>query len=141
MTHSLTINIMKSRIYTRILFAVVVAGLLAACSAASPDDKKAELEKLKTQQADIATQIAKLEAEIKKTSPDSTKVKTKDVAVLEIKPRKFDHYVQTQGSVEAEDNILVSAKTMGVVSAVYVTEGQQVSKGQTLAQLDNAVIK
>lgn len=29
---------------------------------------------------------------------------------------------------------------MGVVDAIYVTEGQRVSKGQTLVQLDNAVI-
>jgi RND family efflux transporter MFP subunit len=42
--------------------------------------------------------------------------------------------------VEAEDNISVSAKSPGVVMAVYVTEGQQVSKGQALAQIDNAVI-
>ena len=133
---------MKSRIYTRTMLSVVVAALLAACSAASPDDKKAELEKLKVQQADISAQIAKLDAEIKKTSPDSTaNVKMKDVAVLEITPKKFDHYVQTQGSVEAEDNILVSAKSPGVVSNVYVTEGQQVSRGQILAQTDNAVIK
>lgn len=133
---------MKSRIYTRIMLAMVTAALLAACSAATPDDKKAQLEKLRTQQADIATQIAQLESELKSSSPDSAKTaKTKDVAAIEITTRKFDHYVQTQGSVEAEDNILVSAKSMGVVSQVYVTEGQQVSRGQVLAQLDNAVIK
>jgi membrane fusion protein, multidrug efflux system len=100
---------MKSRIYTRSLIAVVIAGLLAACSAATPNDKKAQVEDLKKQQAEIAKQIAQLESELSAT-PDSTKiVKRKDVAVLEITPRKFDHYVQTQGSVEAEDNILVSA--------------------------------
>jgi RND family efflux transporter MFP subunit len=43
--------------------------------------------------------------------------------------------------VEAEDNVILSAKSMGVVTAVYVTEGQAVAKGQTLVQLDNAVIK
>jgi membrane fusion protein, multidrug efflux system len=133
---------MKSRIYTRMMLAVVTAGLLAACSAATPDDKKAQLEKLKTQQADIAKQVEQLEKELKSSTPDSAKTaKTKDVAAMEITPSKFDHYVQTQGSVEAEDNILVSSKTMGVVSNVFVTEGQQVSRGQALAQLDNAVIK
>ena len=60
--------------------------------------------------------------------------------MTEVKAAKFDHYVQTQGHVESEDNILVSAKSPGVVMAVYVKEGQQVSKGQALAQIDNAVI-
>src|SRR5262245_34598068 len=101
---------MKSPIYTQ-LSALAVAALLAACSAATPDNKKAELDKLKKQQADIGKQIQKLEAEIAASTPDSLQVvKTKEVAVATLETRSFDHYVQTQGSVEAEDNILVSAK-------------------------------
>jgi len=130
---------MNSTFYTRLSVVAVVA-LLAACSAATPDDKKAQLEKLKAQQADIAKQVVQLEKEIAKENPTEAKIKTKDVAVTEVKTAKFDHYVQTQGRVEAEDNISVSAKSPGVIMAVYVKEGQQVSKGQTLAQIDNAVI-
>lgn len=130
---------MNSTLYTRLSVVAVVA-LLAACSAATPDDKKAQLEKLKTQQAEIAKQVVQLEKEIAKENPTEAKIKTKDVAVTEVKAAKFDHYVQTQGHVESEDNIAVSAKSPGVVMAVYVKEGQQVSKGQALAQIDNAVI-
>jgi len=133
---------MKSTFYNRLAAAVVIAGLLAACSAASPDeDKKARLEKLKTQQADLANEIVKLETEIAAENPDSTaNVKSKEVAVLELATRKFDHYVQTQGKVESENDILVSAKSMGVITQVYVNEGDQVSKGQTLAQIDNSIM-
>ena len=131
---------MKSNLYSRLVVAVVIAGLLAACSAASPDDKKERLEKLKTQQADLAKEITKLEAEISKANPDSTaNVKSKEVAVTELAPRKFDHYIQTQGRVEAEENIQVSAKSPGVITHVYVNEGDQVSKGQVLAQIDNSI--
>jgi RND family efflux transporter MFP subunit len=133
---------MKSIFYNRLLVAVVIAGMLAACSAASPDDdKKARLEKLKTQQADLASEITKLETEIAAENPDSTaNVKSKEVAVVELTTRKFDHYVQTQGAVESENDILVSAKSMGVITQVYVNEGDQVSKGQTLAQIDNSIM-
>jgi membrane fusion protein, multidrug efflux system len=130
---------MNSTVYTRLSVVAVVA-LLAACSAATPDDKKAQLEKLKAQQVEITKQVQQLEKEIAKENPTEAKIKTKDVAVAEIKATKFDHYVQTQGRVEAEDNISVSAKSPGVVTAVYVNEGQRVSKGQALAQIDNAVI-
>lgn len=133
-------HFMKSTIYTR-LSVIAIAGVLAACSAATPDDKKAQLEQLKKQEKDISKQIQQLETEIAQENPDSTTtVKSKEVTVTELAPRKFDHYVQTQGSVDAEDNILVSAKSPGVVTAVYVKEGQQVSKGQVLAQIDNSVI-
>jgi RND family efflux transporter MFP subunit len=133
---------MKSNLYTRLFGAVVVAALIAGCSAASKeDDKQARLDKLKTDHANIAKEIKKLEEEIAKENPDAKPAaKAKEVSITEIAPTKFDHYVQTQGSVESENNILVSAKTMGVITQVLVTEGQQVSKGQTLATIDNSVI-
>lgn len=130
---------MNSTIYPRLSIIVAVA-MLAACSAATPDDKKAKLEKLQAQQTEIAKQVQQLEKEIAAENPEEAKIKTKDVAVTEMNPKKFDHYVQTQGRVEAEDNIAVSAKSSGVITAVYANEGQRVSKGQVLAQIDNAVI-
>lgn len=130
---------MNSTFYSRLSVLATVM-LLAACSAATPDDKKAQLEKLKTQQAEITKQIQQLEKEMEKENPTEAKIKTKDVAVTELAPAKFDHYVQTQGHVEAENNVAVSAKSPGVVTVVYVNEGQQVSKGKVLAQMDNGVI-
>lgn len=131
---------MKSTLYSKATL-LVALGFLAACSATTPEnDKQARLEKLRTEQATLAKEIKALEDEIAKENPDAAGVKSKEVAVTEIAPRSFDFFVKTQGSVEAEDNILVSAKSMGVITAVYVTEGQQVSKGQTLAQIDNSII-
>jgi membrane fusion protein (multidrug efflux system) len=133
---------MKSTQYPRFIIAVAVAGLLAACSAASPDDdKKTRLQNLKTEQASLTKEIKKLEEEIAKENPDTEKkVRAKEVAVTEVTPRKFDHFIQTQGIVESENNILVSARSMGSITQVSVTEGQQVTKGQVLAQIDNSVI-
>jgi membrane fusion protein (multidrug efflux system) len=141
MTHIKNTISMKSNIYSRIILAFALAGLLVACSASSDKDKKAKLEKLKADQTSLAKQIKKLEEEIAKENPNAkTNVKSKEVAITALAPRKFDHYVQTQGSVESENNILVSARSMGVITQVFVTEGQQVSKGQVLAQIDNSVL-
>lgn len=141
MNHNKNIH-MKSTIYLRLLFGIAIACLLAACSAKTAEtDKKAKLEKLRTEQANLSKEIKKLEDEIAKENPNAkVNVKSKEVAATTLTTRKFDHYVQTQGSVESENNILVSAKSMGVITQVFVTEGQQVSKGQTLAQIDNSVL-
>lgn len=131
---------MKSKLYTPVLSVLALAVILAGCSSASKD-KQTQLAELKAQQADIVKQIATLQAEIAKEGGDSaTTVKAKDVAVAELAPRKFDHYVKTQGSVESEENISVSAKSMGVITRVTVREGEMVTKGQTLAQIDNSLI-
>jgi membrane fusion protein, multidrug efflux system len=133
---------MKANLYTRLTAFVTVAAFLAACSAATPeDDKKGRLAQLKKQQSDLASEIAKIEEQIAKETPDSLKnLRAKEVSVTELKGQRFDYYVQTQGRVESENNILVSAKSMGVVEQVFVQEGQQVNKGQVLAQIDNSVI-
>lgn len=130
---------MKSRLYTTTILALTI--FLAACSATTPeDDKQGRLDKLKKEQAALNAKIQKLEADIAAENPAAANVRSKEVAISVLKPRVFDHYVQTQGKVESENNILVSAQTMGVVTHVYVTEGQAVKKGQVIAQLDNAVI-
>jgi RND family efflux transporter MFP subunit len=124
---------MKVTIYNRFLIAGLVL-LIASCNT----DKAKKLEDLKSQQAELAKEIAALESEV--GTPIETVVKAKEVVISDVTLRSFDHYIQTQGQVEAEDNILVSAKSIGVVTQVYVKEGQQVRLGQTLAQIDNSII-
>ena len=133
---------MKLNVYSRISVAVVLAAFLGACSATSADeDKQARLEKLKEQQASISEEIQKLERELAGADADSvSNVKAKDVGVTELTNQKFEHYVQSQGHIESDNNVLVSAEAMGVVTRIFVTEGQRVSKGQTLAQIDNAAM-
>lgn len=124
---------MKSTTYIRYSLLIALAASVAACT----PDKKAELAKLKKEQAELNSKIEELEKQI---TPDSVVVRKKDVSAIELAPRKFEYYVQTQGHIDAENNILVSAKSMGVITQVFVKEGQAVSKGQVLAQIDNAVI-
>lgn len=131
---------MNPTIYNRLKI-VAIAGLFTACSAATPeDDKKARLDKLKSEQAELMKEIQALEKEIAKENPAEVTLRSKEVSVTEVLPRKFNHYVQTQGRVESENNILVSAKSPGVITRVLVSEGQHVSRGQVLAQIDNSII-
>ncbi|AYL99397.1 efflux RND transporter periplasmic adaptor subunit [Mucilaginibacter celer] len=110
--------------------------LLAAC-AGKPKDKKAELDELKKQQADLNTKITKLQADIGTT--DSAK--TTDVSVTEVKDGSFTNYVQIQGKIDAQDNVTTYPQTPATITAIYVKPGQHVSKGQVLAQLDNSVMQ
>lgn len=127
---------MKSR-YTSLLIASALTSIvLIGCG---EEDKATKLAALKKQHTELAKQITDLEKELA-NSGVVAEVKTKEVAAQELKTRTFDHYVKTQGLVEAEDNILVSAKGMGVITQVFVREGETVTKGQTLAQIDNSLI-
>ena len=134
---------MKNIMNFRLPVILIVGAVMAGCSATTPGDERlAKLEKLKKQQSELSREIKELEAQIDKDTPDSARVvKAKEVDVTESQPRSFDHYVQTQGRIEAENNILISARSMGVVEKIFVQEGQQVTKGQVLAQIDNSLIQ
>ena len=124
-----SINIMKNLIY---LIAIV---FIAACG--KTKDKKAELAQLKKERAELDGKIAKLEAEVG-TKPVQ---EASEVSVVELEPVTFKSFVEVQGKVDAQENVQVSAETPGVITAIYVKAGQQVSKGQVLAQLDDKVVR
>jgi membrane fusion protein (multidrug efflux system) len=126
---------MKSRYTSLLIASALTSVVLIGCG---EEDKAAKLAGLKKQQSELTKQITELEKELAGTT--KTEVKTKEVAALALKTQTFDHYVKTQGLVEAEDNIMVSAKGMGVITQVFVKEGEAVAKGQTLAQIDNSLI-
>ncbi|MEQ1587683.1 MAG: efflux RND transporter periplasmic adaptor subunit [Cyclobacteriaceae bacterium] len=125
---------MKSITTLTIVSVAITSLLLTGCG-----DKAAKLEKLKSEQATLTKEIESLEKELAVQNPQEVVVRMKDIGVVEIAPRKFDYYIHTQGMVESEQNILVSAKAMGVISSVLVTEGQSVVKGQVLAKIDDAI--
>jgi len=121
---------------TEFLFLILITIAVYSCSA--PVSKEAELDNLKKQHAELTDKIRSLEREIKATRPESA-VKTRIVVADEVKAGPFEYFIETQGGVEAEENILVSAKSPGVVVGIFVKEGQTVKSGQVIAQIDNSI--
>jgi RND family efflux transporter MFP subunit len=117
---------------------ILILGLSFACQ----PDKKAQIDKLKKQQAEISAEIKKLEAEIAKsdtTKKDDSKVR--QVSSMDIKPETFKHYIEVQGRLDGEDNLDVYPEAMGIVESVNVSNGQAVSKGQVLARINDAAVR
>lgn len=128
---------------------VIIALLLSACGSSSKDskgelnDKKAELEKLKGEQKKINDKITKLEEDIAKLDPNASAGVAKLVAIAPVQTSAFEHFIEIQGTVEATNISYVAPPNGqgGVVKALYVRQGQSVSKGQVLARLDDAIIR
>ncbi|MFN4973288.1 MAG: efflux RND transporter periplasmic adaptor subunit [Bacteroidota bacterium] len=121
-------------------FAVLVV-LIAACSGSnSIESKKAELEKLLTQQAELTTKINALQEEISKSNdttqaqPDS---RAKLVAATAVSKQPFVHAIDVQGKVDGDENITYTARVPGTVMRILAKAGQRVSAGQVMAELDS----
>jgi membrane fusion protein (multidrug efflux system) len=118
------------------LLYIPVILLLAACSS-KPIDKKTELADLQKQQQAINAKIIKLQAEVGTTEV----AKITDVGTIEVKAGSFTNYIQIQGKIDAQDNVIAYPQSPGTITAIYVKPGQHVSKGQVLVQLDNSVMQ
>jgi len=93
--------------------------------------KKSELDK---QYQALDDQLKKLELKIKELDPQQ---KIPLITTFEVKQDTFIHFVELQGNVSTKQNIVVYPEFAGVMTNVYVKEGQRVSKGQQLAKIDD----
>ena len=117
-----------------LLFGILV---FAACGS---KDKKQELADLKSQEKEIQAKIAALEKTLGKPS-DQAVAKVITVTASPIAAQTFNHFVEAQGSVIAENTVLVSPQTGGMILTLPVVVGQSVSKGQLIATLDNNILQ
>jgi RND family efflux transporter MFP subunit len=121
------------------IFVLSVAFLTLACS--KEVNKAEQLAELKAQYASLASQIQTLESELSNKNQEIDSSKFKMVKVEVLKPTTFNHYVEVQGRVDSDQNILVSPEIPGIIKNIYVKTGDRVNKGQVLAEIDNVMIK
>src|SRR5690606_35118356 len=95
---------------------------------------KAKREALVNQQHQLAEDIKLLNDKIHKLDPEKN---LPLVTTLTAKAELFDHYLELQGNVDTKQNIEMYPEMSGILSKVYVKEGDRVSKGQLLASIDD----
>ncbi|MBX0292747.1 efflux RND transporter periplasmic adaptor subunit [Hymenobacter sp. HSC-4F20] len=121
--------------YTTSAF-LLTLGLLSACGEKDP---KAELAKLKQEQAANQAKIAELEAKAG-TTGEKAAVQATPVSVIKVAPESFKSYLEVQGRVDFDQNATVAARAAGTLTSLRVQRGDRVSKGQTLATVDASVL-
>lgn len=112
--------------------------LLASCGGGGSQDPAAQLAALKDQKAKLDVQIADLEKQVNTSNPATKKIRT--VGLTEIKLAPFRHYIDLQGKVDADESVMATAKMPGSLKRVLVKNGDNVRKGQLLAEIDDAVM-
>lgn len=136
-------NVLKT---ASIITAIV---MLAACGASTRQsdnkaiaEKKAQLDKLKTEQKAINDKVTALEAELIKLDPSLKKENVKLVALAKLEPVNFTHYIDLQGRLDATNIAYVAPRGQGgLVKSVLVKQGDLVKKGQLLLKLDDAIFQ
>ena len=121
---------------------LITTTLVLSCNTSVKESQS--LTELKTKKAALIKKIDRFSTELKDIESTISELDTlkKLMTVTSIKAevKDFNHYIEVQGTVKADQTIELHAEMGGTVTAILVKEGQNVSKGQLLATLDSDVI-
>lgn len=100
----------------------------------SETEIKEKRESLNKEMRQINSDLKKLDEKLESFEDNS------DLALVEalkLETKTFKHYIKVQGDVQTDENILVYPELSGVLEKIYVSEGDEVKKGQKLAEIND----
>ena len=100
----------------------------------NPEAIQERRDKIVLQQQEINTQIKSLDKALAALNPEKNMPL---ITSFTASKAVFKHYVELQGSVETDQNILITPEMGGILNKVHVSKGQRVKKGQLLASIDD----
>lgn len=129
-----------------ILPLLIMILLLASCGNGNKQSVDAviaskNLESIRTKKAELVSEQNSIKQEIKKLDiviaelDDRKKIPL--VTTFKLKESDFKHFLDLQGNVTTKDLIMIYPEYSGVLTNVYVREGQKVRKGEILAKIDD----
>jgi len=99
------------------------------------------LENIRKKRADLVNDQQVIQSKIKQLDDAISKIDTvKNVPLITTftaKQEVFKHMLEIQGNVTTKNLLVITPEYNGILTNVYVKEGQKVSKGQILAKIDD----
>lgn len=129
------------QIFSIILITVLMVSCGGDASSSMEDVLSADVETIREKRSEVEVQLKELEGQIAlldsaiASKDDNAKLPL--VTTMSVATQKFDHYLELQGDVMTDQNVLVYPEMAGTLYRIYVKEGQSVFKGQLLASIDD----
>ncbi len=125
--------------YRKCLALLGIGLIFVACGSRNDEAKLARLE---SQRDALTEEIERLKQEIaQKATPGIKQEKLMNVKISRVEKGRFQHFIQVQGTVESDNNVLIAPQSSGIVKKIHVNAGNKVTKGQLLAELDGSVLE
>jgi len=125
------------------LITTMLIGVLISCQNSNKESNsikqlKNEKETLIRQIDSLGKRLASVESKISKFSSVD---QLTNVTAIQLEEKEFRHYLEVQGIIKADQSVEIYPERNGTVKKIYVSEGDKVSKGQTLLKIDSSVIE
>lgn len=124
-------------------YALIGISLMLCCGKTSK--QSASLLELNSNKRDLIQQIDSLSSLLKSVELNISKLDTNKrltrVTALKSEEKMFQHFIEVQGSVEADQSVELYPESSGNITKIFVREGQSISKGRPLVQIDNSILE
>ena len=96
---------------------------------------------IQKRKGEIKTQINDLKFELNRLDNLLEKIDTDKnlflVSAIKLKHKNFIHYLNFQGSLETDQNVVIYPELPGLLKDIYVKQGDKVKKGQIIAKISD----
>ncbi|WP_458627912.1 efflux RND transporter periplasmic adaptor subunit [Winogradskyella sp. PC D3.3] len=125
---------------------LIIAALTVSCSGDKKNSvdyviENGNLETIRVKRGELVGEQQAINDKIKRLDE---KIKTLDttknvplITTFKAETEVFNHVLELQGNVTTKDLLTITPEFNGILTNVYVKEGQKVSKGQVLAKIDD----
>ena len=124
-------------------YALIGISLMLCCGKTSK--QSASLLELNSNKRDLIQQIDSLSSLLKSVELNISKLDTNKrltrVTALKSEEKMFQHFIEVQGSIEADQSVELYPESSGNITKIFVREGQSISKGRPLVQIDNSILE
>ena len=124
-------------------YALIGISLMLCCGKTSK--QSASLLELNHNKRDLIQQIDSLSSLLKSVELNISKLDTNKrltrVTALKSEKKMFQHFIEVQGSVEADQSVELYPESSRNITKIFVREGQSIYKGHPLVQIDNSILE
>ena len=125
---------------------LVISLILASCGGGNKKSIDTiiatnDLQEIRNKKAEIILEQHKIKEQLKQLDDAIAKLdivkKVPLITTFKVEKQVFNHFLELQGSVTTKDLLVLYPQFSGILTNVYVKEGQRVKKGQLLAKIDD----
>ncbi len=125
---------------------IVISLILASCGGGNKKSIDTiiatnDLQEIRNKKAEIILEQHKIKEQLKQLDDAIAKLdivkKVPLITTFRVEEEVFNHFLELQGSVTTKNLLVLYPQFSGILTNVYVKEGQRVKKGQLLAKIDD----
>ena len=126
---------MNKHILYSILIVLLIVGAITSCT----NEPKGDLDQLIAKRDSLQNELIAVEAMILEI--DTAHVSEPALVTIDtVKQGTFEHFIEIQGIVEADKNVMITSEIPAIIKKIHVREGQEVKKGTLMVTLDDEMI-